>query len=137
MAAQDGRDFVLKVSNNDSPETFTTVGGFRTNTLTLNEQTVDVTNKSSASKFRELLRAGVKSVSLGGDGVFTDSAKEEALRANFFGSAVLDYQVVVPDWGTFQGAFVITSLQYTGPDNDAVTYSVGLESAGAITFTAA
>lgn len=137
MAAQDGRNFLLKIGDGQSPETFATVGGFQTNAITLGEATVDITNKGSPDKFREAMRAGVKTVALSGNGIFTDSASEEAVRANYFGSAVLNWQVEIPDFGTMEGPFIITQLAYTGPDNAAVTYSLSLESAGSIAFAAA
>lgn len=137
MAAQKGSSFLVKVGDSASPETFTTVGGFATNTITLDEQAVDITNKSSSARWREQVRFGVKSVSIGGNGRFIDDAPIETLRANFFGSAILNFQLVVPDLGTFEGAFIITQLQFDGADKDAVNQAIALESAGAVTFTAA
>ena len=49
MAAQKGRAVLMKIGNAGSPETFTTIGGMRSTTLTLNDETVDVTNKDIAN----------------------------------------------------------------------------------------
>ena len=43
----------------------------------------------------------------------------------------------MPDFGTIGGAFQVTQLQYSGEHNGEVAYELTLESAGAITFTAA
>ena len=136
MAAQDGRNFLLKIGDGQSPETFTTVGGFQSNSITLGEQSVDITNKSSPDKFREAMRAGVKTVALSGNGIFTDSVAEEDVRANYFGSTVLNWQIEIPDFGTMEGPFILTQLAYTGPNNAALTYNIALESAGSVVFTA-
>lgn len=47
------------------------------------------------------------------------------------------YQIIVPDFGTFQGDFQVTSLEYSGEYNGESAFSVTLESAGAIAWTAA
>jgi len=48
-----------------------------------------------------------------------------------------NFHVVVPDFGTYAGAFRITSLEFGGETEGGVTYSLSLESTGAVTFTAA
>jgi TP901-1 family phage major tail protein len=45
--------------------------------------------------------------------------------------------VIVPDFGTIQGAFQIAALDYAGEHDGEVTYTLALESAGALSFTAA
>jgi TP901-1 family phage major tail protein len=49
---------------------------------------------------------------------------------------VKSFQVVIPSFGTVQGAFQITSLEFAGEHNGEVTYDMAMESAGALTFTA-
>ena len=41
MAAQAGRSLLMKVGNGGSPEAFTTIGGMRSTTITLNDEIVD------------------------------------------------------------------------------------------------
>jgi TP901-1 family phage major tail protein len=57
-------------------------------------------------------------------------------RQTFFDGAVKNYQIVIPDFGTVQGAFQITTLEFAGEHNGEVTYELSLESAGALAFTA-
>ena len=49
----------------------------------------------------------------------------------------VNMEVVVPDFGTYAGAFRISSLEFGGETEGGVTYSISLESNGAVTFTAA
>jgi len=44
---------------------------------------------------------------------------------------------VIPDFGTVQGPFRITQLQYDGPHDGEVKVSLSLASAGALVFTPA
>lgn len=135
MSAQKGKDLLIKI---DDGAGFTTVAGLRTRRLAFNAETVDITHAESANRWRELLDgAGVKRASVSGRGLFKDAASDELVRATFFGGAVKDYQVVIPDFGTVEGAFQITSLEFAGEHNGEVTFDLSLESAGELTFAAA
>lgn len=141
MAAQKGSALLLKIGADpaDAPsaDSYTTVGGLRSTSISHSEEAVDVTNKDS-SGFRTLLaNGGVQSVSISGSGVFTDSASESTLKDAFGASSFSNYQVIVPDFGTYAGKFMISSLEYAGEYNGEVTYSVTLESSGEVAFTAA
>lgn len=137
MVAQKGKDLLLKVDS-DGLGTFSTVAGLRTRSLAFNAETVDVTDTESAGRWRELLAgAGVKTAGLSGSGIFKDATSDETVRDYFFNGTIRDWQVVVPDFGTVEGAFQITALEYGGQHDGEVTFELALESAGALTFTAA
>ena len=135
MAAQKGAALLLKINTTGS--TYVTVGGLRSTSITLNDEAVDVTNKDSSGNRTLLADGGVFSLSVSGSGVFTDSAAEETLRSTMNASAFKNFEIIIPDFGTYQGAFMVASLEYAGEFNGEVTYSVTLESSGAITYTAA
>tara|TARA_Y100000361_G_C11155922_1_gene344128 strand:- start:2161 stop:2568 length:408 start_codon:yes stop_codon:yes gene_type:complete len=135
MAAQKGSALLLKIGNGGSPETFTTVGGLRSTEISLSDETVDVTNKDSSGNRTLLADAGIASVSISGSGVFTDAASETALKNAWNSATLSNYQVIIPDFGTYEGAFQVTALSYAGEFNGEVTYSVTLESSGAISFS--
>ena len=135
MAAQKGKDLLIKIADGEG---FTTVAGLRSRRIAFNAETVDITHAESADRWRELLDgAGVKRASLAGRGLFRDASTDELMRQTFFDGAVKNFQVVIPDFGTIQGAFQITSLEFAGEHNGEVTYNLALDSAGALTFTAA
>jgi len=134
MAAQQGKALLMKIGDGASPEVFTTIGGMRSNTLTMNDEMVDVTNKDSSGARTILAQGGVNSITVAGSGVFTDSASETTLKGKFNVSALTNYQFLVPDFGTFTGSFMLTTLEYAGEYNGEVTYSFTFESSGAITF---
>ena len=136
MSAQKGKDLLVKIS--DGAGGFTTVAGLRTRRLAFNAETVDITNAESSNRWRELLDgAGVKRASITGRGLFKDAATDAAMRQTFFDGSVLDYQIVIPDFGTVQGPFQLTNLEFAGEYNGEVTYDVSMESAGELTFAAA
>jgi TP901-1 family phage major tail protein len=134
MAAQKGKDLLIKIHDGAG---FVTVAGLRSRRLAFNTETVDITHAESVNQWRELLDgAGIKRASIAGRGLFKDAATDALIRQAFFDGAVKTYQIVIPDFGTVQGAFQITSLDFAGEHNGEVTYELALESAGALTFTA-
>ena len=134
MAAQKGSALLMKHGNGASPEVFTTIAGLRSTDITLNDEIVDVTNKDSSGVRTILLDGGVHSMTISGSGVFTDSASEASLQGEMNASAAQNYQFLIPDFGTYTGGFVLTTLSYAGEFNGEVTYSFTLESTGAITY---
>ena len=137
MAAQKGKDLLLKVDS-DGAGTFITVAGLRSRTLAFNAESVDITHQESAGQWRELLEgAGVRTARITGAGIFKDAASDETLRAAFFNGTIRAWQVVIPDFGTVEGPFQIASLELTGRHDAEVDFELGLESAGQLTFTAA
>ena len=137
MAAQKGKDILIKIGDGASPESFTTLAGIRTRTLSLNAKTVDATDSDSADQWRELLTgAGVKSMAVSGSGIFRDAASDAMMQAAFFAQGAPNWQLVVPAFGTIAGAFQIAALEYAGQHEGEATFSISLASAGALTFTA-
>jgi len=134
MPAQKGSALLMKIGNAASPEVFTTIGGMRSTSLTMNDEMVDVTNKDSTNARTILAQGGVNSISVSGSGVFTDSPSETTLKGKFNVSALTNYQFIVPDFGTFTGKFMLTTLEYGGEYNGEVTYSFTFESSGTIAF---
>ena len=136
MAAQNGKDLLVKIDMTGDG-LFETAAGLRATRLSLNAETVDVTSLESTGGWRELLGgAGVKTAAISGSGVFKDAATDERARQIFFDGETPDFQVIVPGFGTLEGAFQITSIEYAGSHNGEATYELSLASAGALTFTA-
>jgi TP901-1 family phage major tail protein len=134
MAAQKGSSLLVKIGDGGSPEAFTTVGGLRSTSISLNDEAVDVTTMDSSNQRELLANGGIQTISISGSGVFTDAASETTLRGKFGTSTFSNFQIIIPDFGTYTGAFMVASLEYSGEYNGEVTYSVTLESSGAITF---
>ena len=132
MPIEKGSAFLLKVGNGAVPLAFTTVAGLRTTQMSVNAETMVVTNQGSGG-WRELLSgAGVRSVSLSGSGVFTGSVAETRIKTNALSGAVDDYQVSFESGETITGRFLITRLDYAGDFNGERTYTLALESSGAV-----
>ena len=134
MAAQRGGALLLKM---DISGTMTTIGGLRSTSITINDEAVDITNKDSGSSRTLLPSGGILSRTVSASGVFTDATSETTLRSKVHQSSFESYNIIIPDLGTYAGSFMIASLEYAGEYNGEVTYSITLESSGAISFSAA
>lgn len=136
MVAQKGKDLLIKIDM-DGSGTFETVAGLRASRITFNADTVDVTNLDSEGGWRELLGgAGVRSAAISGSGVFRDEYTDERARQIFFDGDIPEFQVIIPDFGVVEGAFQITSLEYSGQHDGEAAFEMSLASAGALNFTA-
>ncbi len=136
MSVQSGKDLLIKMDMTGSGS-FTTVAGLRATRVSFNAETVDVTSLESQGGWRELLAgAGVKSAAISGSGVFRDASTDERARQVFFDGEVPRFQVVIPDFGTVEGPFQITGLEYAGSHNGEASYELSLASAGALEFVA-
>ena len=135
MSAQKGRDLLLKVDT-DGTGTFVTVAGLRSNALSFNAETVDITTQESAGQWRELLAgAGIRQAGLRGQGIFKDAASDATIRQYFFNGTIRNWQVVLPDFGTVAGPFQITALDFSGRYDGKMVFELALASAGVLTFT--
>jgi len=138
MAAQKGKDILLKIGDGASPEVFATVAGLRARTISLSARGVDATDSDSPGRWRELLAgAGTRQVAISSAGIFRDAGSDAAIREVFFSQAARAWQVIVPDFGVLAGPFLVASLEYAGDHEGEATYALSLASAGEVSFAAA
>lgn len=132
MGAEKGSAFLLKVGNGAVPVAYQTVAGLRTTQLSVNGEMVSITSKDSGG-WRELLSgAGVRSVSVSGAGIFTGSAAELRVKGNALAGVIDDYRLSFESGETMTGKFLVTRLDYAGDYNGERSYTLSLESSGAV-----
>jgi TP901-1 family phage major tail protein len=141
MAKQLGRALLVKIGDGEASETFANLCGLNSKSLTINNSSIDVTTPDCTTPEGALWTAtlaGLKNLSVSGDGFFEDSTAEARMNTVAMSADnAVNMQVVVPDFGTYAGAFRISSLEFGGETEGGVTYSISLESNGVVTFTAA
>lgn len=132
MAVEKGSAFLLKVGDGAEPVAYTTVAGLKTTQLSINGEAVAITHKESGG-WRELLSgAGVRSVSVAAAGIFTGSAAETRVKTSALAGTIDDYRLTFEGGETMTGRFLVTRLEYAGDYNGERTYTVALESSGAV-----
>lgn len=136
MTAQSGRDMLLRLDQTGGGS-FLTIAGLRTRNLAFNAASVDITDSESIGRWRELLAGGgVKRAAISGSGIFKDAASDAQVRTLFFAGSIVDWQLVIPDFGTIEGLFQIVALEFGADHAGEVTFDLALESAGEMTFVA-
>jgi TP901-1 family phage major tail protein len=137
MAAQSGKDMLLKLDQTGSGS-FVTVAGLRTRSLAFNAAAIDVTDAESAGRWRELLAGGgIKRAAVAGSGIFKDASSDATIRSLFFAGTIRNWQLILPDFGTVEGPFQIVALEFSADHAGEVTFELALESAGQLSFAAA
>ncbi|MEM1133894.1 MAG: phage tail protein [Pseudomonadota bacterium] len=133
MTAEKGSAFLLKISDGGDPPAFNTVAGMRTTQMSINGEAVVVTNKDSGG-WRELLSgAGIRSVSVSGAGIFLGTDAETRMRDHALAGIVDDYELSFEGGERMRGRFLVSRLDYAGDFNGERSYTLALESSGAVT----
>ena len=137
MAKFKGRDLRIKVRTSTGPDVFTVVGGARSDGITINNETVDVTDKDGAG-WRELLQgAGITSMSLKLSGVVSDNAVfTDHIMAAVMNNTHVVLKIESGLGDVWQGSFAVPSCERSGEYNKEETFSASFESADTITYTA-
>lgn len=132
MPAQSGAAFLLKISDGATPSAYQTVAGLRTTQMSINGDTVVITNKESGG-WRELLSgAGTRSVSVSAAGIFLGSFAETAMRAHALAGTLDSYELSFEDGEKLRGQFLVQRLDYAGDFNGERNYTLQLESSGPV-----
>lgn len=136
MAAQRGSQMTIKIGDGNAPEAFSTLGGLRVTRLRL-ENGMQQASSMESGEWRVLLPASsLRSMTLEGDGMFTDAASEERARALAFSGAVNNYRLYFGNGDHLAGTFLIAAYEREGEHTEEEQYTIRLESAGAVSYVA-
>lgn len=136
MAKQNGREMLLAVW--DGVSAYSVIAGITAKSLAINNNLIDVSTPDAATPANIIESeslAGIRSFSVSGDITFEDDAAfglaEAAARAN---PPSEQFQITIPDYGTYTGTWFIESLEYSGDMEGAVLATISLKASGTITF---
>lgn len=137
MTAKKGRAFLIKIGDGEAIEAFTNFAGMTAKSLKINNERIDVTTPDAVAPEGVLWASslsGAKSVSLSGDGKLVKDASEARLLALAMqDEAEANFEIVIPNAGTFTGAFSI-SVELSG--DGSIDFTMSMESTGPVTFAA-
>lgn len=136
MTKKNSRGFLIKIGNGADPVVFSAFTALTAKSLKIGNERVDVTTEGvdpSAPIWAESID-GTKSVSVSGDYTSAkDDAEVRLVDISMTTAATDDFQIVVPNVGTFEGNFSI-EVEFSG--DGAVKGSMSLASNGPVTFAA-
>lgn len=131
MVRSQGKNFLLQISGSGG---LTTLSELTSNSFSINNSEVDVTNKDSGSWQEKFAAGTIKSAELSGEGVFSDAASINTMKdvaMNTTPSATFRLLDGLGDY--FEGEFQVNSFELTGETEGFATYSVSLASTGVVT----
>lgn len=114
----------------------TTVAGLTTNSITINNEPVDVTTKDDEGWRRLLEGVAFKSVSMSAAGRWQTAAGKSALVTEIIAGTFGHYQLIDEAGGKFEGSFLMSSLEDTGVHDGVEEFTINLESTGGVAWTA-
>jgi predicted secreted protein len=134
MAALAGRDLRIKY---DSGSGAVAIAGARSDGLTVNQGTIDITDKDDDGVRTLLDEVGTWSISGTISGVLKGDTLIQLVN-DPTASPLNDFEIEIVGIGTWAGEFAITSLETTGEDGEnPVTFTASIESSGSVTWTGA
>lgn len=142
MAKKKGRLMLVKIHDGVTalPNGFETLCGLTAKTLSLNNEEIDVTTSdcdAPGGKLWTEVMDGVSRVSVSGNGLSKKEDAEARLALVMMASpptAML--QVIVPNFGTFEGTFFVSAGEFVGEQTNGQTFSFSAGSSGTVAFTA-
>lgn len=139
MAQKAGRTVLLKLGDGGSPESFNNLCGIATRSMTINNNVVDTSIPdcdSPGGVVKYTGGYGIQQVTISGDGRYTDEANHTALGDVARQQSDQNAQMVVPGWGTFEGAIKVQSYEVSGETEGNAAFSTEITFSGDVTFTA-
>lgn len=126
-----GKNFLLQVSGTSG---LSTLSELTSNSFSINNSEIDVTNKDSGSWQEKFAAGTIKSAELSGEGVFSDAASVDTLKDIAMNTTPSAHFRMLDGLGDyFEGQFQVNSFELTGETEGFTTYSVSLGSTGVVT----
>lgn len=140
MSAVRGSNLLIRRGNGATPtEVFTTVGALQSSNLNINGNPIEVTTGDDVDVNNEIWRSyitGPKDLSVSGNGIGKALEPIQSVYNDFATGVITNYEIVVPNLGTFTLPMIVGSMEFTGPYDNVQGFSLTLQSAGAPTFVA-
>ena len=107
---------------------FATVAAMKTTTMTISNETVDVTSKGDLQ--RELLEnCGIQSVSIKASGCISDATSYKKISYAANTGEILNVKINSNNSEIYSGGFILSAFETSGEYNKEGLYSITLESA--------
>ena len=114
---------------------YTLIAALRSTTMTLNSESVDVTDKDGNLWITLLEGAGVENISIKASGICNNSASFAFIRASVITGAFINARLESNSNEVYQGLFKISSLESSGDYNKEEIFALTLDSSGSTSRT--
>lgn len=132
MPISKGKNLLLKMGTGGGA---VVVAAMRSTRFSVNGETVDITNKDSNGMRTLLDGAGVAKLSISATGLLSGSSQSTDMISRTLARSLDSYRLEFDNGDVIEGAFQLTSFEAVGDYNGEQTYSISLDSSGALTPT--
>ena len=142
MAAVPGSGLLIKRGDGATPtEVFTTVGGMRTPSVTMNGNPVDVTSADDVDvdgTFWRTMMNSAKTFQVSGELIVKTQHQTQlqGVEEDFRTDQVTNYQIIIPVLGTYVVPALVTNFTVNASYDNVISANVTLDVTGAPAFTA-
>jgi predicted secreted protein len=112
------------------------VAGGRSDSISINNEAIDITDKGDDGWRTLLDDASVRSVDISAEGL-VDGAGLIGTSLGATNALLGEYEIEIEGIGTAAGEFHFSSYEISAPHDDAATFSMSLQSSGVVTWTPA
>ncbi len=137
MAATSGRKLRVKYdADGAGAGTAVVIAGARTDSLTIANEAIDVTDKDDVGVRTLLDDIGTKGMEMSCEGVLTDDTLAALARGATTSASLHWFEFDIDGIGNYRGEWFISNFEMSGAEGtDPATFSATFQSSGAITFT--
>jgi len=112
---------------------FKNVAGIRSKEISFSSEGIDITNQDSDEWMTMLDKAGIRSVSISGSGVYNAGDSFKSVREKFLANNLVCLMFVdVIQSEVIEGCFKITEFTFSGDYDSEASFSISAESSGQI-----
>lgn len=133
-----GRNIIIAAAT--APDTYAAICVTASRSFTINNEEVDITKPDCTAPGGKLASAtqyGIQKLTYSGDGAYVNAAAQKQVVADAVAQTVKEYELTIPDVGTFVGDGILTSVAFNGDMTNEMQSSFALSFTGAVTFTPA
>jgi predicted secreted protein len=135
MSMQKGSGLVFKIGDGGEPETFSDLASARIVALAVGNGLPDVSSLAGGGMPELKAEAGVQHMEISVQGLFSERAAEEALRAMALDRTARNCRICFPNGDVYAAAFVVRDYARAGRHDDLETFSATLARTGGGVFT--
>ncbi len=135
MTAYNGSLVLLKIGDGAMPESFSTIGGLQMTEFVIANHSI-AADALGGDAWRSFAVSGGRYLTISGEGIFTDNAAEQALRAHALEGGICNYELCFGNGDKLAGAFIAARYGRSGEYGNEERYSLTLESAGMVSYEA-
>lgn len=126
-----GKNFLLSYHDGSG---WVEAGAARVNSLSINKETIDITNKTNGD-WKTLLAGGIRSIEMSAEGVFTDGTGQAQVMDDLINATIARFKMSFGNSRVIDASFDITKFECAGENGKEQTFSFSLASSGEPTVT--